>query len=154
AGNIPLLVVSGLPASGKSTLSRKLAPALNLSLIDKDEILEGLFGALGIGDSDWRKQLSRASDEILRRLATSSSGAVVTSFWRHQEMPVESGTPRDWVTAASQRVVEVYCVCDPEIAATRFVNRLRHPGHLDRVKQREEEVLSTFKTLSSKGPLR
>ena len=146
------MVVSGLPGSGKTTLARKLAPALSLPLLDKDDILEGLFETLGIGDADWRRRLSRASDEILQRLARNSSGAVLTSFWRNPEMSPLSGTPTDWIVSASRRIVEVYCVCDPQVAAMRFVNRRRHPGHLDSAK-RVEDVLSGFRTLSATGPL-
>ena len=55
AKSIPFVVVSGLPASGKSTLSRRLATALSLPMLDKDDILEGLFESLApetrIGDS-------------------------------------------------------------------------------------------------------
>lgn len=150
--HIPFVVVSGLPGSGKTTLSRNLAPALGLTLLDKDDILETLFETLGVGDADWRQRLSRASDEIFQRLARTSSGAVLTSFWRNPEISTHSGTPTDWITATSQRIVEVYCVCAPQIAAMRFVNRARHPGHLDSAK-RIEDLLSSFQTLASTGPL-
>jgi hypothetical protein len=150
--DIPFVVVSGLPASGKSTLSRRLAPALGLLLLDKDDILEGLFETLGIGDTDWRQRLSRASDDVLQRLARTSPGAVLTSFWRNPEMSSDSGTPTDWIAATSQCIVEVYCVCDSEVAATRFVNPIRHPRHLDKIK-RNEDVLSDFRTLAAIGPL-
>src|SRR5262245_56224457 len=151
-GNIPLVVVSGLPASGKSTLSRRLAPALNLPLIDKDDILEGLFESLGTGDSDWRKRLSRASDDVLERVTRSSSGAVIASFWRHRGMLIDSGTPTDWLALISQRIVEVYCECDPDVAAARFINRSRHPGHLDFTRPREE-VVARFRALAGIGAL-
>ncbi len=150
--NLPLVIVSGLPASGKSTLARKLAPALALPLLDKDDILEGLFEAVGTGDADWRQRLSRASDEILERLAQRSSGAVLTSFWRHRQLPSDSGTPTSWLAATSPRLVEIYCVCDPAVAAYRFMNRVRHPGHLDKTK-RGEDLLSHFQILAALGPL-
>ena len=149
---IPFVVVSGLPGSGKTTLSRNLAPALALTLLDKDDILESLFDTLGVGDADWRQRLSRASDEIFQRLAITSSGAVLTSFWRSPKASVHSGTRTDWITATSERIVEVYCACDPEIAAMRFVNRVRHPGHLDSLK-RTEDLLSSFQNLASAGPI-
>jgi hypothetical protein len=114
--------------------------------------LEGLFEALGIGDTDWRHKLSRASDEIVRRMVEGSAGAVVTSFWRHREMGGDSGTPTDWIGSVSGRVVEVYCVCDPQVAASRFIERRRDPGHLDAMKS-FGEVLSRFRALSRMGPL-
>ena len=40
AAQRPFVVISGLPGSGKTTLARRLAQALNLPLIDKDDILE------------------------------------------------------------------------------------------------------------------
>ena len=42
-----LVVVSGLPASGKTTVGRVLSEGLSLPLIDKDAILEALFDSLG-----------------------------------------------------------------------------------------------------------
>ena len=114
-GQVPLVIVSGLPASEKTRLARKLAPVL--SLYDKDDILEGLFEALGSGDAHWRGRLSRASDQIFQRLVQLSGGAVLTSFWRHPAMSTDSGTPTDWISAISTGVVEVYCACDPEVAS-------------------------------------
>jgi hypothetical protein len=125
---------------------------LILSYYDKDEILEGLFESLGTGDATWRKKLSRASDEILIRLATHSAGAVVTSFWRNQKISPDSGTPVDWLWGLSEKVLEIYCFCEPELAATRFKNRKRHQGHLDENKQ-FDDLLVNFHTLSEAGPL-
>jgi adenylate kinase len=127
----PFVVVSGLPGSGKTTLARQLAPALGLPLIDKDDILERLFESKGIGDSTWRRALSRESDAVLQHEATASRGAVLTSMWRVPGMAADSGTPTSWLSALSTLVVDVHCTCSPEIAARRFIKRKRHAGHLD-----------------------
>jgi len=125
------VVISGLPGSGKSTLARRLSPALELKVIDKDDILEELFAAKGVGDAGWRRALSRESDLIFRERASASDGAILVSFWRQPGMPEDSGTPTGWLTEMSSRLVHVRCVCPPEIAARRFFDRHRHPGHLD-----------------------
>jgi cytidylate kinase len=127
----PFIVMSGLPGSGKTTLARRLAPALNLPLIDKDDILDRLFESKGIGDARWRRTLSRDSDAILQHEATSSNGAILVSFWRLPGMLSDSGTATDWLQAPSHRLVNIRCACEPEIAASRFLQRRRHPGHLD-----------------------
>jgi cytidylate kinase len=146
------IVVSGLPGSGKTTVGRRLAQALGLPMLDKDDILEALFDGLGVGDAEWRNRLSRAADEVLRRLADQTAGAVLASFWRHPQVTGESGTPTGWLSSLSGKIVEVHCACSPEIAAERFSVRKRHDGHLDRDK-RSDDLLASFVELAARGPL-
>ncbi|HSS52466.1 MAG TPA: AAA family ATPase [Thermoanaerobaculia bacterium] len=146
------LVISGLPASGKTTLGRRLAGALGLPLLDKDEILEALFEGLGVGDTQWRNRLSRSADVVFQRLAEQTAGAVLASFWRHPQVTAESGTPTGWLSALSGKVVEVHCVCPPEAAAERFLARKRHDGHLDRDRGRDD-LVAGFVRLAALGPL-
>jgi len=131
-GAIPLfVVVSGIPGSGKTTLGRRLAEALQLPFCDKDDILETLFDTEGIGDAAWRRKLSRKSDEELVRVVRGSSGAVVVSFWQTEKTGKESGTPVEWIRQLPGQVIEIHCKCDPMVAAVRFNERQRHAGHLD-----------------------
>lgn len=88
------ILVSGIPASGKSTLGFQLGHAIDLPVIDKDIILEQLF------DSDPttsypldRNDLSRKADEIFQSQVRSSGGAIVISFWQRSESSQTSGTP-------------------------------------------------------------
>jgi hypothetical protein len=148
----PFVVVSGLPASGKTTLAGRLADALGLPLLDKDDILEALFDALGAGDMAWRQRLSRASDEVLRVAAGRSAGAVLTSFWRHPQVEGEAGTPTHWVAALSSRIVEVYCACPVELALARFQARIRHPGHNDAIRP-AGDLRRKFNDAGARGPL-
>ncbi len=148
----PFVVISGLPGSGKTTLGRRLAPALKLPLIDKDEILDRLFEAKGTGDVAWRRSLSRESDAILQDEAIRSNGAILVSFWHVPGMPSDSGTPTDWLNAPSHLVMNVHCTCEPELAASRFVQRQRDPGHLD-TDASLAEVLARLRTLALLPPL-
>ena len=138
----PFVVVSGLPGSGKTTVARRLAPALGLPLIDKDDILDRLFESKGVGDFEWRRTLSRESDRILQEGALLSSGAVLVSFWHLPGMPADSGTPADWLCDPTYHLINVPCVCPPEIAARRFSERRRHPGHLDDARSHADIVAS------------
>jgi len=88
----PFIAVSGLPGGGKTTLAIKLAEALALPLLDKDDILEALFETAGDVDITVRQRLSRASDDVLERLAAASRGAVIVSFWRHPATPGGAGS--------------------------------------------------------------
>lgn len=48
---VGFVIVSGLPASGKSRLGAVLAPLLCLPMLDKDAFLEALFEGDGVGDA-------------------------------------------------------------------------------------------------------
>jgi predicted kinase len=146
------LIVSGIPASGKSTVGRALAAAMKLVMLDKDDFLEALFESEGTGDAAWRRQLSRAADNLLQEKALASDGAVITSWWRHPASGVDTGTPVEWLSALTGVAIEVHCVCSPEVAAARFLSRKRHAGHLDHLKT-NADVLASFQQQATLGPL-
>ncbi|MCI2418438.1 ATP-binding protein [Saccharopolyspora sp. K220] len=120
--------MSGLPGSGKSTLSTALGDGLAMPVISKDVILEALFDSLGVGDHAWRHRLSRSADEILLAVAASANRAVLDNWWHHDSAP-------DRLRQLNARLIEVYCDCDVEVACARFrarVDRIRKtfPGPL------------------------
>lgn len=147
-------MVSGLAASGKSTLGRALATALGLPLVDKDDFLEALFGEHDVVDAETRSALSRRADDMFIERARASEAAVLVSFWRRDELSSGSGTPTDWFDDLDNvvEVVEVHCACDPQVAVERFLSRRRHPGHGD---ERWDPVVARarFAELAAFGPL-
>jgi predicted kinase len=145
-------VVTGLPASGKTTVGSALASALRMPLLDKDAILEAMFDSMGTGDLDWRAKLSRSADGVLQRMALAASGAVLVSWWRHPASSVDSGTPTEWLRRLPGEVVEIHCRCAPEVAVDRFFARRRHPGHLDAQRSRALE-LQTFTACAAHGAI-
>jgi AAA domain len=146
----PFVIVTGLPGSGKTRVARELGPALGLDVIDKDDILERLFDARGIGDAAWRRGLSREADAMMEADARASPGAVLVSFWRLPGMPATTGTPTAWLPTLSEGLVTLECVSDADIAAERFVRRRRHPGHLDETTA-PEAVASRFRDQLAMG---
>ncbi len=152
------IILSGIPASGKSTVGRMIARALGVEMFDKDEILEKLFNEKGVGDAQWRTELSRAADETLReqtlrsKKALRSDGSVIASWWRHPASSSSSGTPIDWLSELQGELIEVHCICSPVVAAERFITRKRHSGHLDRLKS-SVDLLKQFEQHASLGPL-
>lgn len=145
------VIVSGLPASGKTTLASALALELDFPLLDKDSFLEALFVAEGTGNSEWRRGLSKRADMSLREAALAKRQAVITSWWRHPRSTADSGTPADWL-APMPSLVEVHCICGASVAAARFLARSRHPGHLDH--QRSADcLLSMLEEQQDFGPL-
>lgn len=62
------VVVSGLPASEKTTLARAVAQSLGLPMLDKDDFLESLFEDAIVGSAQRRRELSQLADRAFRRV--------------------------------------------------------------------------------------
>jgi predicted kinase len=128
----PLVVVSGPPASGKTTIAVPLARALSLPLVAKDTVKEALMDALGAGDLGQSQRLGRAAFAVIFAIARShletGPGAVLeANFGRG----VSEAGLRPLVAAS--RAVVVHCTAPREVLVERYRARAghRHPGHHD-----------------------
>jgi predicted kinase len=129
-----LIVVTGAPGSGKSTVAVPLAERLRLPLIAKDELKETLWDQLGPGDRDVFHAYGRASYALMflvaRMLLRSGGSAVVegnfTPEWAAEELEqLRAETPF--------RFVQVLCLADPARCIARYreraVSDARHRMH-------------------------
>jgi predicted kinase len=128
------VVVSGPPASGKSTLAPRLAHDLGLPLVAKDTIKDALMSVLPVPDVESSRQIGRGAVAAMLAVAAESPiGAVIESnFYRS----VAVGDLRQ----LPGRVVEVFCRCEQAIASDRYRSRAgtRHAGHFDVVRSHQD----------------
>jgi len=146
------IIVTGLPASGKSTVARQIASALSWEILDKDDFLENLYEVHGVTSWDERKKLSRDSDLLFQQNAERAKSPVLVSHWRPTSGSDDSGTPTNWLERNFEKIVEVNCHCNPQIATRRFLERQRHPGHLDQERD-PSELAEHMQKLSVAYPL-
>lgn len=143
---MPLLViVTGLPGTGKTTLARRLAADLHLPFIHKDGIKETLFESLGWSDREWSRRLGRASYDLLYyfldvELAAGRSVVVESNFNVHYDTPrfLALKERRDFTP------VQVLCYATGDVVLERFRARAasseRHPGHVEAANMAEFEA--------------
>jgi predicted kinase len=125
---LSLIVVSGAPGTGKSTIARAVGTAARFGVLSLDPVKEALADVLGLGGEDWSNQLGDAAAEVVFRLAGQFPDAVAEGWWR--------GARRDRAVAEFAGALEVFCHCDPELAADRSLARHaggRHPIHRDMI---------------------
>jgi len=124
-----VVLVSGAPGSGKTSLAAPLAAELGFALLGKDRIKETLHDALGAPEPDlaWSRRLGGAAMELLWALAADAPAVVLEANFRPR-----SAYERDRISALCPRPVEVNCVCPPELAARRYAQRATasHPVHV------------------------
>jgi predicted kinase len=129
------VVVSGPPASGKSTLAPALSAALDLPLLAKDTIKDALMSALGVADLDESRRLGSASVDVLYAVAADLSGAVL-------EAPFHRSRARPRLHGLRAPIVEVFCRCDRETLRRRYEERSRArpraAGHFDESRSPDE----------------
>jgi predicted kinase len=63
---VTLILVTGPPASGKTTLAQPLARQLGVPLLGKDTVKEALFDTLGTGDRAWSRRLGAPARACLQ----------------------------------------------------------------------------------------
>ena len=64
-----VIVLAGMPASGKSTVAAKLAQTFSLPVLAKDELKESLFDTLGFTCYAEKRKLDHAANAVLLRAA-------------------------------------------------------------------------------------
>lgn len=125
-----LIVVSGAPGAGKTTIAEPLAATLGFALISKDHIKEILYESLKgtPGDIAFSRQIGSAAMELMWSLALRTPQAMLDANFRpHSEYEQRR------LRSFSCPVVEIYCTCPPEEVKRRFEERAstsrHHPAH-------------------------
>jgi predicted kinase len=143
--NRPLiLVVTGLPCTGKTTLGKYLAGQISLPFIHKDGIKEKLFDSLGWEDRAWSRKLGAATYDLLYYVVETLMSAEVSmivesNFQAELAGPVLGGLTEKYEYSC----VQVLCKAEGRILVQRFRERAesgeRHSGHVDATNYDEME---------------
>ena len=83
-----LIVVSGAPGTGKSTIARALGADLRFPVLSLDPVKEALADVLGLGDEAWSNRVGDAAAEVVFRLASAFPDAIAEGWWRGARFPI------------------------------------------------------------------
>ncbi|HSX18612.1 MAG TPA: ATP-binding protein [Candidatus Saccharimonadales bacterium] len=154
-----LIIITGPPGSGKTTLAQNLSERINLPYISKDALKELMFNTLGWSDREWSKKVGAASHEILFRMAESMlstrTSVILESNFRQEQ---HSDRFQKMQERYGFRALQILCTTDGQVLAERFKQRVesgeRHPGHADGGNYdefREELLRGKYEPLNLEG---
>ncbi|MCB0106859.1 MAG: AAA family ATPase [Caldilineaceae bacterium] len=146
-----VILITGHPAAGKTTLARYLAQTLRLPLICKDAIKETLCDTVGWSNDEDSRRLSIAAWTLLYQQVEELLRTGVSHL-------VESNFLPEYADARWQRLADTYrfhliqlrCEADGDTLWQRYQDRIlkgeRHPGHID------GSADATLRTMLFAGP--
>lgn len=137
-----LIIVTGLPATGKSWLATKIAENLKVPLFSKDPIKVSLHSQLGVRDRAWDIQIGISAVNLQMQLAKELL---------HKNIPVllESNYKQEYDAPLLMEVIEktlcdclqIVCGANGEILIDRYIKRTlsgERPKELNEIKNIEE----------------
>jgi predicted kinase len=129
-----LLIITGLPGTGKTTLARDLAKRHALTLISKDTLKEPLLDMLEgrVSSHELSNAAFAAMFALTRELLALGQSLVLEGNFRagEHEAAVLAALPGEAPT-----IIQVLCTADEQERRSRLLSRAtdpnRHPGHRD-----------------------
>lgn len=148
---VAVIIISGPPCTGKTTLSRFIVEQTGLPLVTKDNLKELLFDGLGWQDRAWSRKLGGVSYDLLYHF-------IETLLIAKQSLIVESNfapeihTPK--FLALQQKypfdLYQLLCHTEGEVLLERLKKRAtsgeRHPGHQEhlQIEELKETLLKGY----------
>lgn len=128
-----VIILAGMPASGKTTISSKLSETFGYPILEKDVIKEELFDTIGFDNHDEKQQIDVAATAILLRsmdsLLQSGTSLICVNNFRTADKPQLMRL----LEKHNCRCVTVFLGGDSDVFYKRYVERdrthSRHLGH-------------------------
>ncbi len=140
---LTLIVMAGLPGTGKSTIAREVAALLRAPLFDKDRVREALFGPKHV-------EYSRVQDDFCvgvlysaaEHVAVRGSATHVVLDGRTYSRSYQVEELHALARRLGARVVLVECIASRDAVRERLANDVRQATHLarDRTFERYEQL--------------
>ena len=111
-----LILVTGLPASGKTTISKRLAVEFGLHYIGKDEYKIKMYEEYGFSSAEEKKALDNRSEELMYsdlHLLLDQANIVVFDKWICKDFSRIDAVAK----LRNAKVIVIYLTCDADIVS-------------------------------------
>ena len=148
-----IIIITGMPGTGKTTLGRTLSEKYKLVFVSKDALKERMFDALGWSDKAWSLKVSAAShrimDDMVAQELQAGHSVIVESNFKQQ---IDSERFRKIQEKYGCKLLQILCWADGETVYRRFMGRIgtaaRHAGHVEAISA--EEIHQNFVAANGK----
>ncbi len=138
------ILMSGLPASGKTTVAEYISKKMNLSVISKDDIKEILFDTIGFTSRENKLKLGIASSGIMNHIVEKMMQNNLPFIVDNNFENTGASEIKNLVKKYSYDAVTVLVDGDIDIIYGRFIERDkspdRHRGHVVNTMYPEKET--------------
>jgi len=129
-----IIVLAGMPASGKSTIATKLGRAFGMPILEKDALKEAIFDTIGFQNYAEKRKTDHAANAVLlrctRALLESGQSVILDNNFDESSAAVLDDMIREY----DCQCVTVFLGGDNDVFYHRYVERdrlhLRHLGHV------------------------
>lgn len=145
-----LILVMGLPATGKTTLSNKISEAFDLPLICRDEIKVQIMNNVGWGDREWSKKVGQASYSLLDYMTGQMTRSKSSFILESDFAPEFANEKFNRIHQEGYSIIQIICSASDDIILERWKRRAAedtsHPSRTE-----GEQGLNDLHDLIAKG---
>lgn len=127
-----LIIICGLPGSGKTTLAKELSKKINTVCLHKDSIKESLYDIFKMKTLEDSKSIGKKSVDLLFDLAEEQLGRgldlIIEAPFNFSE---DYKIFKKWQSKYDIALYSIICSVDSIIRKNRISNRPRHQAHHD-----------------------
>jgi len=140
-----VILITGHPGAGKTTLAERLSDQLGLPLIAKDAFKERIFDTLGYSDKPWSLKVSAAThriiDYVLEQELSAGRSVILESNFKPD---IDDDRFRRLKDAYPSTWIQILCWANGDVLFERYMTRQqsieRHPGHAESATLEETRI--------------
>jgi len=129
-----LIILAGMPATGKSTVAASLSKAFGYPILEKDNIKEGLFDTLGFENYARKRALDHAANDVLLRILDAMLKAENSLIVDNNFDTASAQKLCGLIETHRPNCVTIFLSGDPQVLYARYAERdnlhKRHLGHV------------------------